>query len=84
MTMRFKLTPHVKAILKGRGMCKDDRLLCASETCLFHPSGTSDTNYGKDIEIIFRQKIRDEKKFKSPEALKKQIQLDILQAALSK
>jgi len=34
--------------------------------------------YGKDIEIIFRQKIRDEKKFKSPEALKKQIQLDIL------
>jgi len=40
--------------------------------------------YGKDIEIIFRQKIRDEKKFKSPEALKKQIQLDILQAALSK
>jgi len=51
MTMRFKLTPHVKAILKGRGMCKDDRLICASETCLFHPMGTSDPDYGKDIEI---------------------------------
>jgi len=34
--------------------------------------------YGKDIEVIFRQKIRDEKKFKSLKSLKKQIQLDIL------
>jgi riboflavin kinase/FMN adenylyltransferase len=37
--------------------------------------------YGRDIEVIFRKKIRDEKKFKSPEALKKQIQSDILKAA---
>jgi len=34
--------------------------------------------YGRDIEVIFRKKIRDEKKFKSLKALKKQIQLDIL------
>jgi riboflavin kinase/FMN adenylyltransferase len=33
--------------------------------------------YGKDIEVIFKQKIRDEKKFKSLEALQRQIQLDI-------
>lgn len=35
--------------------------------------------YGRDIEVIFRQKIRDEKKFKSLEALKRQISLDIQQ-----
>ena len=33
--------------------------------------------YRKDIEVIFKQKIRDEKKFKSQEALKRQIQKDI-------
>ncbi|MCX5687767.1 MAG: bifunctional riboflavin kinase/FAD synthetase [Candidatus Omnitrophica bacterium] len=33
--------------------------------------------YGKDIEVIFKQKIRDEKKFNSLQALQRQIQLDI-------
>ena len=33
--------------------------------------------YGKDIEVIFKQKIRNEKKFKTLAALKRQIQLDI-------
>ena len=33
--------------------------------------------YGKDIEVIFKQKIRNEKKFKSLESLKRQISLDI-------
>ena len=33
--------------------------------------------YGKDIEVIFKQKIRNEKKFKSLEALQRQISLDI-------
>jgi len=33
--------------------------------------------YGKDIEVIFKQKIRNEKKFNSLQALKRQIQLDI-------
>lgn len=37
--------------------------------------------YGRDIEVIFKKKIRDEKKFNSLEALKRQIQLDILKAA---
>nr|MBU1328401.1 bifunctional riboflavin kinase/FAD synthetase [Candidatus Omnitrophota bacterium] len=36
--------------------------------------------YGRDIEVIFKKKIRDEKKFKSLEALKRQIQQDILRA----
>jgi len=33
--------------------------------------------YGRDIEVIFKQKIRNEKKFKSLEALKHQISIDI-------
>lgn len=36
--------------------------------------------YGKDIEVIFKKRIRDEKKFKSLEALRKQIKLDIQKA----
>ncbi|HAZ10487.1 MAG TPA: hypothetical protein DCY56_05220 [Candidatus Omnitrophica bacterium] len=36
--------------------------------------------YGRDMEVIFRQKIRNEKKFKSLKALKRQIQQDILRA----
>ncbi|MBU1932951.1 MAG: bifunctional riboflavin kinase/FAD synthetase [Candidatus Omnitrophica bacterium] len=37
--------------------------------------------YGKDVEIMFKDKIRDEKKFSSAEALKKQIKKDILKAS---
>ena len=37
--------------------------------------------YGRDIEVIFKRKIRDEKRFKSLEALKQQIQLDIQKAS---
>jgi len=33
--------------------------------------------YGRDIEVIFKRKIRNEKKFKSLEALKRQISIDI-------
>lgn len=36
--------------------------------------------YGKDLEIIFKRKLRNEKKFSSPEALKRQIKSDILTA----
>ena len=36
--------------------------------------------YGKDIEVIFKQKIREEKKFNSLEALQRQIHLDIQKA----
>ncbi|MDP2910979.1 MAG: bifunctional riboflavin kinase/FAD synthetase [Candidatus Omnitrophota bacterium] len=37
--------------------------------------------YGKDIKVIFKQKIREEKKFNSLEALQRQIHLDIQKAA---
>jgi hypothetical protein len=47
----FPLTPHIKAILCGRGMCKDGRLLCAATNCLFHPKESTDPDFGRDIEI---------------------------------
>lgn len=49
--MEFPLTPHTKAILCGRGMCKDGRLLCAATNCLYHPKESSDPNFGRDIQI---------------------------------
>ena len=57
--MRFPLNPHTKAILCGRGMCKCEvingkkhcRLLCASENCIFHPPNSSDSDFGRDIEV---------------------------------
>ena len=36
--------------------------------------------YGKEIEIFFIQKIRDERRFPNPEALSNQIQQDVAQA----
>jgi len=48
----FRLTPHVLAILKGRGMCKGERLLCSASRCLFQPAECKpDSDYGRDIEI---------------------------------
>jgi len=37
--------------------------------------------YGKDVEIIFKRKVRNEKRFSSAEALRRQIQKDILKAS---
>jgi len=50
--LEFSLSPHVKAILCGRGMCKDNRrLLCSAPNCLYHPKDSTDPNFGRDIRI---------------------------------
>jgi len=51
MAEPFLLTPHVKAILCGRGMCKDDKLYCCASKCLFQPEGVSDPLFGREIEV---------------------------------
>lgn len=48
----FRLSPHVFAILRGRGMCKNDRLLCSASRCRFQPAGCNpSSDFGRDIEI---------------------------------
>ena len=49
--MEFKLTPHIKKILCGRGMCKDGRLLCSATHCLHHPEDSPDPDFGREIEV---------------------------------
>ena len=47
--MEFPLTPQVKEILCGRGMCKGDKLLCAARNCLHHPKESSSPDFGREI-----------------------------------
>jgi len=49
--MEFILTPHIKAILCGRGMCKEDKLYCCATRCLFQPEDVTDPLFGREIEI---------------------------------
>ncbi|MBU4343139.1 MAG: bifunctional riboflavin kinase/FAD synthetase, partial [Candidatus Omnitrophica bacterium] len=49
----------------------------AEPTIELHIFNFNKNIYGKDIEIIFNRKIRNEKRFSSIEALKRQIQKDI-------
>jgi len=49
--MEFPLSPHVKAILCGRGMCDNGRLLCSASNCLYHLKDSPDPKYGRDIEV---------------------------------
>lgn len=49
--MEFPLTPHIKKILCGRGMCKDGRLLCSAPNCLFYVEGQPDPEFGCEIEV---------------------------------
>lgn len=49
--MEFPLTPHVKNILRGRGMCSGDRLLCAASNCLYHVKDQPDPEFGREIEV---------------------------------
>jgi len=51
MVMEFLLTPHTKSILCGRGMCEDDRLLCAATNCNFRPKDSPDPKFGREIEV---------------------------------
>jgi len=48
--VKFRLTPHTKAILRGRGMCKDGRLLCAAANCLFSIK-SPDPEFGREIKV---------------------------------
>jgi len=47
----FALSPHVKSILCGRGMCKDGKLLCSATNCIFHPKDQPDPDFGRAIEV---------------------------------
>ena len=61
------------------GVCPtfSDKRLPASETYIID----ADVNlYGKTVEVRLIDFLREEKKFKSPEALKKQIEKDIAAA----
>lgn len=49
--MEFPLSPHVKDILCGRGMCNSGRLLCCAPNCLYHPKDSPDPTFGRDILI---------------------------------
>jgi len=49
--VEFSLTPHVKNILRGRGMCKDGRLLCAAPNCLYHVKDQPDPEFGREIDV---------------------------------
>jgi len=49
--MEFPLSPHVKDILCGRGMCKSGRLLCNAPNCRYHPKDSPDPDFGRDIIV---------------------------------
>ncbi len=53
---------------------------CAEPTIELHIIGFKKNIYGNDIEIIFKRKIRNEKRFKSLEGLRIQIARDIIAA----
>lgn len=51
-----------------------------AETVEAHLLGFSGDLYGRDLELVFVKKLRDERKFDSPEALVAQIRADIAEA----
>jgi hypothetical protein len=46
--MEFPYTPHVAAILHGRGMFIDGKLMCCATHCIFE---TEKANFGREIEV---------------------------------
>ncbi|MDP2922043.1 MAG: bifunctional riboflavin kinase/FAD synthetase [Candidatus Omnitrophota bacterium] len=64
-------------VITGRGKYKGLLNISGRKIIEVHILNFSRWIYGMDIEVIFKTKIREEKRFKSLEALKRQIALDI-------
>lgn len=46
--MEFPFTPHIASILHGRGMYKDEKLMCCATHCIFE---TEKAGFGREIEV---------------------------------
>jgi len=46
--MEFPYTPHTSAILRGRGMNQDGKLMCCASRCIFE---TETKGFGREIEV---------------------------------
>ena len=49
--VEFALTPHIKAILCGRGMCKDGKLICSATNCIFASKNSEHPEFERVIEV---------------------------------
>jgi DNA-directed RNA polymerase subunit RPC12/RpoP len=47
--MGFYYTPHIEAILRGRGMFKDGSLRCCANHCIFEVGGKG---FGREIVVM--------------------------------
>lgn len=49
--VEFLLTPHVKAILCGRSMCKNGKLICSATNCIFASKNSEHPEFERVIEV---------------------------------